>query len=368
MEGWFWYTFRVTAKKSAKKSDATEGPRLALYRAYRPQTFKDVEGQDQVITVLEAAVKSGDVAHAYLFAGTRGTGKTSIARILAHELGVHEHDIQEIDAASNRGIDDARAIREGAQAMPFSSPYKIYIIDEAHMLTKEAWNALLKVLEEPPAHVIFIFATTELHKVPDTIRSRCESYAFNQPSRELLAKVVARVAKKEGYTLEGGAADLIAALADGSFRDALGILQKVLTISGDDVVNVAEVERVTGAPSNQVLRTVVEAMHKGDGECAIGAAQTLLTHGGDVRVFMRLLMQRVRVVILARHAPHVAEKMKKEFVEEDFKAMMAMGADKDGKINSHTLRALLNAYETMQFAAVPIAPLELAFIDLYGEK
>src|SRR3954469_4630667 len=133
------------------------------------------------------------MAHAYLFSGGRGTGKTSVARILAKELKVSDKDLYEIDAASNRGIDDIRMLREGVYAMPFESPYKFYIIDEAHMLTKEAWNAFLKTLEEPPAHAIFVLATTERDKVPDTIQSRCEVYTFKQPTREILAQTISTV-------------------------------------------------------------------------------------------------------------------------------------------------------------------------------
>src|SRR3954468_13629704 len=164
-----------------------------LYRQYRPVDFSEVRGQEHVVEVLEKAIKNKKIAHAYLFSGGRGTGKTSVARILARELGVSDKDLYEMDAASNRGIDDIRELREGVYAMPFDSKYKFYIIDEAHMLTKEAWNAFLKTLEEPPAHAIFVLATTDRDKVPDTIQSRCEIYTFNQPTREILAGIVTDV-------------------------------------------------------------------------------------------------------------------------------------------------------------------------------
>ncbi|HXK39597.1 MAG TPA: AAA family ATPase, partial [Candidatus Paceibacterota bacterium] len=150
----------------------------ALYRKYRPQSFDAVRGQDHIVAVLSSALEKGQVGHAYLFSGTRGTGKTSVARIFAKALGIGEQDTYELDAASNRGIDDVRALRDAVHVMPFGSPYKIYIIDEVHMLTKEAFNALLKTLEEPPAHVIFILATTEFEKLPETIVSRCEVHTF----------------------------------------------------------------------------------------------------------------------------------------------------------------------------------------------
>src|SRR3989344_4156987 len=157
-------------------------PQVALYRKYRPTKFEDVIGQTHIISVLENEIKADRVSHAYLFSGSRGTGKTSVARIFASTLGVNPEDIYEIDAASNRGIDDIRAIRESVHTLPYSSKYKIYIVDEVHMLTKEAFNALLKTLEEPPAHVIFILATTEPHKLLDTVISRCEHFTFKRLS------------------------------------------------------------------------------------------------------------------------------------------------------------------------------------------
>ena len=213
----------MTSAKTNSNTSAKEHPQrhTTLYRAYRPASFSQVRGQEHIVTTLERSIKNNKIAHAYLFSGGRGTGKTSVARILATCLGVSDKDLYEIDAASNRGIDDIRELREGVYAMPFSSPYKLYIIDEAHMLTKEAWNALLKTLEEPPSHCIFVLATTELDRVPDTIQSRCETYTFKQPTREILAQMIGDVATAEGYSLESAGAELIALLAEGSFRDGL---------------------------------------------------------------------------------------------------------------------------------------------------
>lgn len=199
----------------------------ALYRAYRPQKFADVAGQDHIVDALSAQVKGGTVAHAYLFSGSRGLGKTSIARIFAREVGATEKDIYEIDAASHTGVDHVRELIDGVYTLPFESPYKVYILDEAHMLSKGAWNALLKTLEEPPAHVIFILATTELGKVPETVLSRCQVYEFKKPTREGVVRLVTRIAKKEGYELEAGVADLVALLCEGSYRDALSVLEKI---------------------------------------------------------------------------------------------------------------------------------------------
>src|SRR3990167_369553 len=170
----------------AKKGTTEERAPMALYRKYRPASFDDIRGDQEVVAVLRAAVAQGKVAHAYLFAGGRGTGKTSMARILARALGTSEQDIYEMDAASNRGIDEIRELREGVATLPFESKYKFYIIDEAHALTRDAWGALLKTLEEPPAHAIFVLATTELDRVPETILSRCQTFNFKKPSHEIL--------------------------------------------------------------------------------------------------------------------------------------------------------------------------------------
>jgi DNA polymerase-3 subunit gamma/tau len=333
-----------------------------LYRAYRPSGFEEVRGQAQVTDVLKAAIKNKKIAHAYLFCGSRGTGKTSVARILAREVGVSDKDLYEIDAASNRGINEIRELRESVNTMPFESPYKFYIIDEAHMLTKDAWNAFLKTLEEPPAHVIFVMATTERDKVPDTIQSRCEIYTFKQPNREMLADVVTDIAKKEGYSLERSAAELVALLAEGSFRDSLSILQKVLTVSKDKKVDVAEVEKVTGAPRSELIRKLLRAVTEKDASAALKEIKTAIEDNIDIRVLTRLLIHRMRVVLLLRHAPDLAASFSKELTEADLE--LAQELSKNAGASSEALKALLDAHATMAYAAVPHLPLEMAVMDI----
>lgn len=271
-----------------------------------------------------------------------------------------------MDAASNTGVDNIRELREGVNVMPFDSPYKFYIIDEAHMLSKGAWNAFLKTLEEPPPHVIFVLATTERDKVPDTIQSRCEVYTFKQPTREVLSEVIAHVANEEGYVLERAAAELVALLAEGSFRDALSILQKVLTVSTDKKVNVSEVETVTGAPRGELVRSVMRALSEKDVSAALSAIKSAVDDNLDMRTFTRLLIHRMRVVLLLRFSPEIAQEFSKELTEAD--RALAMQIAKNPGVTSEMLRALLEAYSTMAFATLPHLPLELAILEIAGKR
>ena len=250
--------------------------------------------------------------------------------------------------------------------MPFESPYKFYIIDEAHMLTKEAWNALLKTLEEPPAHCIFVLATTEREKVPDTIQSRCEVYSFKSPTREMLADTIADTAKTEGYTLEKAAAELIALLAEGSFRDALSILQKVITSSGDKKISIVEVETISGAPKGELVRTIVRGIAQKDAATALAALRSAQEENIDARLLAKLIIHRLRVVLLARFAPELLPTFSRELSEADTELVTLLSKDKN--VTSDTLRLVLEAHERTAYAAVPFLPLELAIVDMCGTK
>src|SRR3989344_4776802 len=257
---------------------------LALYRKYRPKKWNEVLGQDHIVDVLEDSVKEGKVSHAYLFVGSRGTGKTSVARIFAEEIGVSANDLYEIDAASNRGIEDMKTLREGVRVLPLESKHKVYIIDEVHMLSKDAWGALLKTLEEPPAHVIFILATTEFHKVPETIISRCQVFTFRKPGEKIIKKILEKVAEKEGFELDAGSAELLAILADGSFRDALGELQKVLNFSKSKKISREEVEKITGAPKAKLVNDFIGALASKNLEEGIGAVRRAAGENLDMKI------------------------------------------------------------------------------------
>lgn len=339
-----------------------------LYRKYRPKSFKEVLGDRHIVTVLEAAIKGRKIVHAYLFSGPRGTGKTSVARIFAAEVGCTEKDLYEIDAASNRGVEDIRQLREAVATLPFESPYKVYIIDEAHMLTKEAFNALLKTLEEPPAHVIFILATTEREKMPETIVSRCQVFTFKKPSREVLKQLIVSVSKNEGVALDAGAADLIALLGDGSFRDTHGILQKVITASADQKITAAEVESVTGAPRHALIREFIRGLSEKDLPKALETVDKALKGNIDLKIFLALVLNDIRTILLMRYAPEVAQTLLADRGEDDQKFFKAIAENKGAFVNSAVLSELLGAYEGVSRAHISQLPLEIALVRLLGKN
>lgn len=337
---------------------------LALYRKYRPSAFAEVRDQDHIVSVLEGAIKKNEIPHALLFAGSRGTGKTTLARIFAHEIGTKDIDLYEIDAASNRGIDDIRELKEAVHTQPYDSPRKVYIIDEVHMLTKEAFNALLKTLEEPPSHVIFILATTEEEKLLDTIRSRCQMFRFRAPSRAVLAETVTDIAKKEGFTLPNDAADLIAIAADGSFRDALGITQKVLLASTDAIGSADEIATIIGAPKGQIITDFINALATKDVAAGLAAIQSAKAEHVDMKLFLRLILERVRAVMLVRNVPNEADTYLAAFGDDEAAALKTLAQNTDTPINSKLLLRLLDAIEQMNRTQLTELPLELAVIDL----
>ena len=289
---------------------------LALYRRWRPQRFSEVVGQGLVVETLRRAVAQGRLAHAYLFAGQRGVGKTTVARILARAanclspqegepcnacencrriLAGKSLDLVEIDGASNRGIDQIRRLREEVNYVPAGARYKVYIIDEVHMLTNEAFNALLKTLEEPPPHVIFIFATTEPHKVPPTILSRCQVFEFRPIPEELIAEKLIDIAKAEGIDLEKGAAALIARRAEGSLRDAEVLLEQ---LSQGGPIREEKVVDLLGIPPREELDTFLDALKGKDAADALGVMRRNLARGRDLGLFLEEAALRARDRIL----------------------------------------------------------------------
>jgi DNA polymerase III subunit gamma/tau len=338
----------------------------SLYREHRPTTFADVVGQEHITKSLEEAAATKKIGHAYLFAGSRGLGKTSVARIFAAAIGCSERDLYEIDAASNNSVDDIRTLTDGVYTLPFQSPYKVYILDEAHMLSKSAWNAFLKTLEEPPSHAVFILATTELDKVPETVQSRCQVFEFKKPTRLVLSKMVTSVAKKEGFTLAPDAAELIAILAQSSYRDALSVLQKVVSGSGDAKLTRQEVEAATGAPKQEQVHALIEALSKADREGALRAIQTAMKAGADMKLFLELLIEALRSVLLIRYAPDLRPALAEELGADEYAVLETFAKQKG--ITHAVLLAFLTATERMRYAPIPALPLELTVFELFAEE
>jgi DNA polymerase III subunit gamma/tau len=336
----------------------------ALYSKYRPSNFKEVLGQDHVTKVLEESIKLGNVSHAYLFSGSRGIGKTTIARILASEIGTSADDLYEIDAASNTSVEDIRALNEAVNTLPFNSDHKVYILDEVHMLSKNAFNALLKTLEEPPSHVIFMLATTEPHKIPDTVISRCEQYTLKQPTQKLLKEMITATAKEEGYTLDPSSADLVALLADGSFRDAQGTLQKVINSSKDKKISVEEVEKITGAPQTTLVNDFIDAIASGDADKGLGTVGKAIDQNIDMKVYLSMILAKVRAILLTRFSKSAIQKFEDSLVEEDVKKLKEWAGKGGENINSKALERLLDAYIMTGSTYLSQIPLELALIDL----
>ncbi|MBM4134493.1 MAG: DNA polymerase III subunit gamma/tau [Nitrospira sp.] len=292
-------------------------------RKYRPGTFGSVIGQPHVVQTLVNAIATKRIAHAFLFSGTRGVGKTTVARILAKALNCEQGptgtpcetcancqeitqgtsvDVVEIDGASNTSVDDVREIRENVKFAPFRGHYRVYIIDEVHMLSNSAFNALLKTLEEPPSHVVFIFATTEIHKIPATILSRCQHYNFRRISKAEIMQQLKRVADQEGLTIESRSLVALARASEGSMRDALSLLDQAVAFGGKTLQH-RDLETLLGSVPQEQVRAMVAAIHSQDSPAAVRVVAQLLDHGHDLRAYCAELVEHLRNLLVASVVP-----------------------------------------------------------------
>jgi DNA polymerase-3 subunit gamma/tau len=315
-------------------------------RKYRPGTFEDVIGQPHIVQMLVNAITTKRVAHAFLFSGTRGVGKTTVARILAKALNCEKGptstpcdvcancqeiaqgtsvDVIEIDGASNTGVDDVREIRENVKFTPFRGSYRVYIIDEVHMLSNSAFNALLKTLEEPPSHVVFVFATTEIHKIPATILSRCQHYNFRRITKAEIIQRLRHVADQEGLAMEDRGLASIARASEGSMRDALSLLDQAVAFGGKTVKQ-GDLEVLLGAVPQEHVRTLIAAVMAQDSPAALRVIAHLLDQGHDLRAYCADVVEYVRNLLVASVVPHEARAQSPEDVQ-DLQKIMDLSAE-----------------------------------------
>lgn len=356
---------------------------LVLYRKHRPARFQDVVGQDHVTSVIKNAIETGRVAHAYLFAGPRGVGKTTVARLIAKSLNCTDKknrpcntcglcadfntgsspDIIEIDAASNRGIDQIRELREAVHFVPVKGSYKIYIVDEFHMLTKEAFSAFLKTLEEPPSHVVFILATTELEKVPATVISRTQKYVFRRPTPLQIAYRLSQIVKKESAAIEDGAAHLIALAAEGSMRDAESILGQVMAVQ-DGAIARSEVEKILGLPPRQAAKELFSYVAKKDAPHALSLIQRLSEAGHDTHYVAKLLMRYWRTALFLKTDPGLEEFLAEEFLPDEMECIKANLPLMTREGIARGVEILFDNLQRFRTSPIPQLPLELAVVAM----
>ena len=354
---------------------------LALYRRWRPSRFDQVKGQDVIVSTLKNQLRSGRIPHAYLFCGSRGTGKTSVAKLLARAVNclspvdgepcgectackmLEEEtslDVVEMDAASNNGVDEIRSLRENAQYPPQFGKKKVYIIDEVHMLSGSAFNALLKTLEEPPEHVVFILATTEPQKLPATILSRCQRYDFKRISASVIAQQVTMVAENEGVPCDPAAASLIASAAEGGMRDALSILEMCLS-SAKGRLTEEVAEQVMGVSDRSFVRDFAQALLDGDAADALTRVARVMRDGRDPAVFTQQITGRMRSLLLAKNLGAAAGEVL-DMTPEHAADLSRQAEGADEMALSRMAGVMVQAEADMKWASSPRTVLELAVV------
>ncbi|MDD5547489.1 MAG: DNA polymerase III subunit gamma/tau [Candidatus Pacebacteria bacterium] len=362
---------------------------LAIYRKYRPKTLGELLGQEHVVEILKNGAAQGKFAHAYLFYGPKGSGKTTAARLLAKLANCETRqndktfrekgepcnkcsacsqidtgqalDVVEIDAASNRGIDEIRNLKEGIKLSPSFLHYKIFIIDEIHMLTRDAFNALLKTLEEPPAHAILIMATTEYEKIPATISSRAQRFHFQKLSLIKILEKLNRVIKEEKIKISPEALELIASLAEGSLRDAESLLDQIASLDQD--INIKDVENIAGKIGHKKTSAMAEYLIKNNLPGALNYLNEIDRGGSNLVELNKDLIHYLRRALTLKMNPQMEELYKKELIKDELTALKNHSVlINDQKIIS-IIKSLIRAYGEMRYSPFPIAPLEVAIIE-----
>lgn len=373
---------------SAPQGDKPPMSNLALYRKYRPKTFKEVSGQEHVVKTITNAIAQNLLSHGYLFAGPHGCGKTTMARLLAKSLNCLNRksgedepcnncdscneinqgnaiDIIEIDAASNRGIDEIRDLKEGIRFRPAKSKYKIFIIDEAHQLTKEAANALLKTLEEPPSHAIFILATTEAHKMIPTILSRCQRFDFRKLKMPEIIARLEYILKQENIAFDNDVLNVIAAQASGAMRDAQTLLDEVICLTGqDNKIELAEVKALLGLSDNGEVLQFLGFLKQKQIKEGFEFLSNLLDKAVDLKEFVKALIQYSREILLFRIDQNSQSPLIMLLTSEEKKQFTELAASFSEKEIKFIIECLMTAEEKMKRASILQLPLELAIIEI----
>jgi len=387
-------------KRKKKLVSSHNSMSLVLYRKYRPRTFSEIIGQEHVVKTLTNAISNGMVSHAYLFSGPRGSGKTTIARLLAKAVNCENRksgtsepcnkcnscleitegrslDLTEIDAASHRGIDEIRELRDGIQFIPTKSKYKVFIIDESHQLTKEAANALLKTLEEPPGYAIFILATTEIHKMIPTIISRCQRFDFRKLTLPEIIKRLEIISKKEGVKIEKAALELIAINSGGSIRDAESILDQSLTFSGDSnkELKAEDVKEILGLVDTELVSNFCDFLCQKKTVEAINLLNEVTERGSDLQEFSKSLINYLRQALFFKimgdspsssSTPHQQVWWEAGLTKEEFEKLKNQAKVFKEEELRRIIELFLEAENKMRYSSIPQLPLELAIIEATG--